>query len=186
LRANNPAEKATSELLPAGSEDIALNLEICDQIRSKAAPAKDAMRYIKNRLNHKNPNVQLLTLGLTDTCVKNGGDHFLTEVASREFMDNLTSILKMPALNLEVKNTILRLIQNWSVAFEGKPALSYVGQVYKTLLNEGAQFPSLLRNVLVRRLTHASHQTRRLQVSAQGPDSSQLGYGRYADRARVD
>ncbi|TFK71731.1 ubiquitin binding protein [Pluteus cervinus] len=134
-------DKATSELLPSGSDDIALNLEICDQIRSKSVPAKDAMKALKRRLNHKNPNVQLLTLGLTDTCVKNGGDQFLTEVASREFMDNLVSILKIPALNLDVKNTILRLVQNWSVAFEGKPSLGYVGQVYRTLMNEGFKFP---------------------------------------------
>ncbi|KAJ7171696.1 hypothetical protein C8R43DRAFT_979077 [Mycena crocata] len=134
-------DKATSELLPAGAEDIALNLEICDQIRSKSVPAKDAMRALKRRLNHKNPNVQNLALGLTDICIKNGGDLFLAEVASREFMDNLVSILKIPVLNIDVKNNILRLVQNWSIAFEGKPALSYVGQVYKTLNNEGFKFP---------------------------------------------
>ena len=32
---------------------------------------------------------------------------------------------------------ILRLIQNWAVAFEGKPNLNYVGQVYKKLQQEG-------------------------------------------------
>ena len=57
-------DKATSELIPVGSEDIALNLEICDQIRSKSAPTKDAMRALKRRINHKNPNVQLLALGV--------------------------------------------------------------------------------------------------------------------------
>jgi len=134
-------DKATSELLPAGGEDIALNLEICDQIRSKSAPAKDAMRALKRRLNHKNPNVQLLALGLTDICIKNGGDLFLVEIASREFMDNLVSILKIPALNHDVKSMILRVVQNWSIAFEGKPTLNYVGQVYRTLLNEGYNFP---------------------------------------------
>lgn len=138
---DDAVDKATSELLPAGAEDIALNLEICDQIRSKSVPAKDAMRALKRRLNHKNPNVQLLALGLTDICIKNGGDHFLVEVASREFVDNLVSILKVPVLNLEVKNVILRLIQNWSFAFEGKHTLSYMGQVYKMLTNEGFNFP---------------------------------------------
>jgi hepatocyte growth factor-regulated tyrosine kinase substrate len=78
-------------------------------------------------------------LQLTDTCIKNGGDHFLNEVASREFMDNLVSILKMPTLNIDVKNKILRLIQSWGIAFEGKATLSYVGQVYKTLKQEGEQ-----------------------------------------------
>ncbi|KIK22135.1 hypothetical protein PISMIDRAFT_102997 [Pisolithus microcarpus 441] len=134
-------EKATSELIPTGSEDVALNLEICDQIRSKSVPAKDAMRALKRRLDHKNPNVQLLALSLTDTCVKNGGDHFLVEVASREFIDNLVSILKVPGTNHLVKADILKCIQNWALAFEGKPSLSYVGQVYKTLKNEGFQFP---------------------------------------------
>lgn len=99
------------------------------------------MRALKRRLNHKNPNVQLLALSLTDICIKNGGDHFLTEVASREFIDNLVSILKIPTLNADVKKNILRHVQNWSVAFEGKPHLSYVGQVYKTLKSEGFDFP---------------------------------------------
>ncbi|CAE6389706.1 unnamed protein product [Rhizoctonia solani] len=134
-------DKATSELLPAGTDDIALSLEICDQIRSKSVQPRDAMRAIKRRLDHKNPNVQLLALGLTDVCIKNGGDHFLEQVASREFMDNLVSILKQPALNYEVKSKMLRLVQNWALAFESKPSLGYVPEVYRSLKNQGFNFP---------------------------------------------
>ncbi|EJD55109.1 hypothetical protein AURDEDRAFT_50745 [Auricularia subglabra TFB-10046 SS5] len=133
--------KATSELLPGAQEDFAANLDICDQIRSKQIAAKDAMRSLKKRVNHTNPNVQLLALSLIDACVKNGGDHFLVEIASREFMDNLASIIRVPTVNHEVKTKVLRLIQNWAIAFEGKPTLSYVPQLYKALKSEGFTFP---------------------------------------------
>ncbi|KAK5828102.1 putative vacuolar sorting-associated protein [Linnemannia elongata] len=134
-------DKATSENLPAGTEDLALNLEICDQIRSKQIPPKDATKALKRRINHKNPNVQLLALGLTDVCVKNGGQHFLVEVASRDFIDNLTSILKAPGVNLEVRKKILALIQTWGRLFISKRGLGYVADTYQILKNEGYDFP---------------------------------------------
>ena len=82
------------------------------------------MRALKGRLDHKNSNVQLPALSVSalcwsHTCVKNDGDHFLVEIASQEFMDNLVSILKNPVLNSAIKNKILRLVQNWAIAFKG-------------------------------------------------------------------
>ncbi|KAJ1033969.1 hypothetical protein NDA16_000177 [Ustilago loliicola] len=144
-------EKATSELLPVGSEDIALNLEICDQVRAKQVPAKQAMQVLKRRVSHKNPNVVLLALGLTDICIKNGGDHFLQEVASREFMDNLISILRNPAgVSNDVKSKALGLIQNWSQIAQAKPAqMGYITDIYKQLKSDSSfEFPPLDPNAV--------------------------------------
>ncbi|KAI8985454.1 hypothetical protein BDB01DRAFT_721213 [Pilobolus umbonatus] len=141
-------DKATSEILPGGKEDLVLNLEISDQIRGKKVPPKEAMRSLKRRLTHTNPNVQLATLSLIDTCVKNGGPQFVREIASREFMDEMVTLLKTSgATNLDVKSRILTIIQTWGVASKDKPELSYMYDTYALLKAEGTHFPSMNQNI---------------------------------------
>ena len=60
-------ERATSEMLPGAEADVALNLEICDLIRSKQASPQETMRDLRARLQHSNPNVQLLALSVSIT-----------------------------------------------------------------------------------------------------------------------
>ncbi|KAJ3210302.1 Vacuolar protein-sorting-associated protein 27 [Dinochytrium kinnereticum] len=135
-------EKATSENNLLGQEDIVKNLEIADKIRGKEVPPKQAISALKKRINHKNPNVQLQALKLTDACVKNSGQHFVVEVASRDFVDNLVSVVRnYPTTNQDVRLKILALIQTWGIAFKGKSELSYVTEVYESMKREGMAFP---------------------------------------------
>ncbi|ORZ39830.1 hypothetical protein BCR44DRAFT_1379978, partial [Catenaria anguillulae PL171] len=113
-------DEATSELIPNGEENLGLNFEICDQIRGKLVGPKDAMRALKRRLNHPNPNVQLLTLKLTDLCIKNGGDHFLVEIASQEFTSTLAALVRNHQLPHQVRTPLLKDFQAWARAFRNR------------------------------------------------------------------
>ncbi|WWC90727.1 uncharacterized protein L201_005664 [Kwoniella dendrophila CBS 6074] len=137
------AEKACSPLhLPyPQSEDIATALEITDMIRSKTVQPKIAMQSLKRRIAGKNGRVQMYALGLTDTCIKNGGDHFLAEIASKEFVDELSGLIKSPTTSPEVKQMLLKLFQQWALAFQTKRELAFFVDVYNELKNSGILFP---------------------------------------------
>ncbi|ORZ21382.1 hypothetical protein BCR42DRAFT_407451 [Absidia repens] len=140
-------EKATSEFMPSGQENLALQLDISDDIRSKKVNAKEAMQAMKKRLGHKNPNVQLSTLSLIDTCVKNSGDVYVREIGSREFMDELATMVRRSNLNIDVKNKVLDSVQTWGIAAKGNPALGYMTDTYSLLRAEGHVFPPIKQNI---------------------------------------
>lgn len=44
-----------------------------------------------------------------DTCIKNGGDHFLAEIASKEFVDEMAGMIRSP-----VSRLLIKLIQDFT------------------------------------------------------------------------
>lgn len=150
-------EEATSESIPNGELDVAIALEITDDIRSKKVQPKQAMRSLKKRLTkaYTNPNLLSSTLKLCDMCVKNGGSHFLAEVNSKEFISYLVDVIfkghydvgSREIYNNEAKkkvgNELLALIQEWATYFKNSGKDSILNRAFASLQGQGYQFPPL-------------------------------------------
>lgn len=137
-------EKATSESIPNGDIDFAAALELSDEIRSKQVPPKEAMRILKKRLmNAENLNMQKSAFKLIDFCIKNGGSHFIAEIATKEFMDPLVVMLRNHSINESLKNYILENIQTWSIMVSTNKQFDYINKTYTKLQEEGFEFPAI-------------------------------------------
>jgi len=137
-------ETCTSSNLPSSTPPpITHSLSLSDLIRSSAVPASHALKSLQKRLDHPNPNVQLLVISVIDVCVKNGGDSFLKEVGGREFSEDCAQIISNPISNREVKEKLKRDFQNWALAFESVPMLASSELVtnYRRLKTLGIEFP---------------------------------------------
>jgi len=135
-------DKATSENIPGAEEDMSLNLDIADLIKSKKINAADAVNAFKKKLENNNPNVQLLTIKLLDCCIKNSGNHFLVKVSQKEIVDSMATIIRSSLTNPELKKVALTYFQNWAIAFRTKPNLYYLPNVYNELKMQGYRFPA--------------------------------------------
>ncbi|GEM10488.1 vacuolar sorting-associated protein VPS27 [Rhodotorula toruloides] len=144
--------KTTSDLLPAQTPlDLVAALQLADLVRSASVLPAYASRSLLRRLQHDNPNVQLLALELCDVCVKNGGTAFLVQFAKTAFEGGVATDLELLArgvksggsVHRDVKEKVLARLQDWATAFKGKEQLrnSELVRVYDKLVNEGVQFP---------------------------------------------
>ncbi|KAK1433102.1 hypothetical protein QVD17_10008 [Tagetes erecta] len=132
-------DKATSEFLNA--PDWTLNIDICDTINANPWLAKDVVKALKKRLQHKNPNVELLSLTLLETMVKNCGENVHFQIAERNILPEMIKIVKKKT-DMRVREKILVLLDSWQEAFGGRggkyPQYYFA---YDELRQSGVQFP---------------------------------------------
>lgn len=134
---------ATSEELTA--EDWSIIIRICEIAEGSKDKGREIIQILKNRLLHKNINVILYSLTLSNALVQNCSLAVRQEIASRPFLSNFKKILTNSKSHSIVKSRILDLIQTWAESFRNEHSLDYMNEFYREILSSGEfVFPSQL------------------------------------------
>ncbi|KAL7752849.1 ESCRT-0 subunit protein hse1 [Sorochytrium milnesiophthora] len=123
------------------SEDWGLIMDICDRVERIDNGPRECMVAISKRIPHRNQNVTLFALALTEALTKNCGVRVHREISSRPFSDVLLKKLNERDTHETVKARILALIELCATTFKNDHTLGYIGDVYDRLKQEGRVFP---------------------------------------------
>ncbi|KAI0292523.1 VHS domain-containing protein [Russula brevipes] len=96
--------------------NYALHIEIAEYINKKKANSpREAAMLIAQAVNHRNPHVSLLALGLLDTLVQMCGYPFHLQISTKEFLNELVRRFpeRPPPFPGPVMSRILELIHTW-------------------------------------------------------------------------
>lgn len=100
---------------------------------------------MKAKVKDVDTEVELLALDIIDYSVDEGKVPVHSAVASRDFLSNLISVLRLRDAP-EVQAKILYLIKKWGIKFElQKDILPNFSETYKTLRNNNVVFPDNFR-----------------------------------------
>ncbi|KAI5072561.1 hypothetical protein GOP47_0012667 [Adiantum capillus-veneris] len=123
-------EEATSETMEG--PDWEKNMLICDMVNHDPSCGVDVVRSLKKRLalNTRSPHVQILTLSLLETCVKNCEKMF-SEVASERVLDEIVKAVDDPLTATHVRQKILTLVEAWGEATDELRYLPVFEETYK-------------------------------------------------------
>ncbi|KAF8479604.1 hypothetical protein DFH94DRAFT_744654 [Russula ochroleuca] len=131
--------KATDETLTSENWETILNL--CDKVQDEGEQgARNVIAAILKRLAHRNPNVQLYSLTLTESLSKNCGKELHSEIASRAFTQTLERLITDRTSHDKVRNRALMLIAMWTEDFESDPTLGIMEECYQGLKAKNYKF----------------------------------------------
>jgi len=157
MRPPNPMDEIVDRACNAAlyEPNLALNMEICDLINNKK---KNYPRYaaiaIVNKINNRNPTVDLLALSLLDHCVKNCGYPFHLQISTKEFLNELVRRFpSQPPLGYNpVESRILELIEQWNCTLcensRHKEDFKNIVEIKKLLRFRGYRFPKLSKEAI--------------------------------------
>ncbi|CAK9204718.1 unnamed protein product [Sphagnum troendelagicum] len=139
MAASGIVDKATSDMLIG--PDWVLNLELCDVINSDPMQSRDVIKAVKKRLSNRNPVVQLLTLTVLETLIKNCGENVHQQVAEKDVLYEMVKIVKKKA-DMHVRDKVLVLLDSWQEAFGGsRGRYPQYYMAYNELQKLGMEFP---------------------------------------------
>ncbi|KAJ2758421.1 Vacuolar protein-sorting-associated protein 27 [Coemansia sp. BCRC 34490] len=75
-------------------------------------------------------------------CIKNGGSLIQLELTKREFIDAIYGLMESKTgRSVELRQLVLKLVQEWSQLFRNNPEMAYVDGVYTRMKRMGYSFP---------------------------------------------
>ncbi|KAH9996694.1 VHS domain-containing protein [Russula compacta] len=142
--------RATTAAQP--ENNYALHVEIAEYINKKKANSpREAAMLIVQAVNHRNPHVSLLALGLLDTLVQMCGYPFHLQISTKEFLNELVRRFpeRPPPFPSPVMSRILELIHGWKegicVDSRWRDDLGNIRDMHRLLSFKGYRFRDLSR-----------------------------------------
>ncbi|KAF4610975.1 hypothetical protein D9613_006509 [Agrocybe pediades] len=132
-------DKTTDENLTSENWELILNL--CDKVQDEGQTgAHSAIAAILKRLTHRNPNVQLYALSLTEALGKNLGIEIHRELASRAFTQGIERLIIDRNTHEKVRRRALGLVAAWTAEFENDTSLGIMEDCYNSLKAKNYKF----------------------------------------------